>query len=125
MKLYKLTDANDRTHNGCQWGPNVTVETSGEGELCGEGFTHWYTNPLLAVLLNLTHANFDLSTAHLWEGEGEIVKDDSGLKVGCAKATTLRRIPVPEVTDEQRVKFGILCSLQVPQEMAYVEWANN
>ena len=37
MKLYKLTDKNDQTHAGCQWGENVTVETSGKGDLCDRG----------------------------------------------------------------------------------------
>ncbi len=111
MKLYKLTDENDRSFGGCQWGPGVTKETNGEGELCGPGFTHWHTDPLLAVLLNPIHGNYDIEKAHLWEGEGEVVKEDCGLKVGCMKATTIRRVEMPVVTLVQKVKFGILCAL--------------
>lgn len=40
MKLYKLTDSHGRTYNDTQWGPGVTHEASGEGELCGPGWLH-------------------------------------------------------------------------------------
>ena len=124
MKLYKLTDENDQTHGGCQWGPGVTVETDGQGELCGPGFTHWYTDPLLAVLLNPIHGAFSLETAHLWKGEGEIAVEDNGLKVGCVKATTTKRIPLPVVTIEQCVRFAILCVLQMRTNDDFCLWAD-
>ena len=126
-KFYKLTDANDQTQGGCQWGENVSYETSGTGDLCGPGWTHWYTHPLLAVMLNSIHGNFDLSTAHLWESPEDQVaeKTDRGLKVGCTKGTTARRIPLPEVTLTQKIAFGILCSLEVHKEHNYVTWAEN
>ena len=124
MKLYKLTDKNDQTLNNCQWGEGVTVETSGEGELCSAGFTHWYTSPLLAVLLNPIHGDYDLETAHLWEGEGEVIKDDHGLKVGCKKATTLCRISLPEVTLEQKIASGILCAKEVYDGKDWNNWAD-
>ncbi len=125
--FYKLTDANDQTYGGCQWGENITHETSGGGELCGPGWTHWYTHPLLAVMLNPIHGNFDLTKAHLWESPEDQVaeKTDRGLKVGCAKGTTAQRIPLPEVTLTQKIAFGILCSLAVYRDQKYVEWANS
>jgi len=123
MKLYKLTDADDRTHGGCQWGPGVTVETDGRGHFSGPGFTYWYTDPLLAILLNPIQAKFDLASAHLWEGEGEPVKNDHGLQVGCARATTLRRVELPVVSDAARVRFGILCTLEVYKAAGFVAWA--
>ncbi|MCK9460609.1 MAG: hypothetical protein M0R80_13300 [Proteobacteria bacterium] len=125
MKLYKLTDENDQTQNSCQWGENITHETSGEGKFCGPGFTHWYLDPLLAVFLNPIHGDFDPKTMHLWEGKGEIVKNDHGLKVGCTKATTLRRISLPEISTENRIKIAILCTKQVCKEQAWNTWADN
>jgi len=122
--LYKLTDAHDRTYGGCQWGEGVEVVTSGKGNLCGPGFTHWYTDPLLAVLLNPIHAKLDLSTAHLWKGEGEVAEPAHGLKVGCTRARTLRRVELPRVTRAARVRFGILCSLEVYTEPNYRKWAD-
>jgi hypothetical protein len=119
--LYKLTDEQDRTRGGTQWGEGVTHEASGEGELCGPGWIHAYTDPLLAVLLNSIHANF--RSPHLWEATGVVGKTDHGLKVGCTRLTTLRRVPLPEVTTEQRVRFGILCALAVCDEPGWRVWA--
>ncbi len=124
MKLWKLTDGNDQTQGGCQWGESVTVETSGEGELCGPGWTHWYTHPLLAVLLNPIHGDYDLRTAHLWEGKGDVGKTDRGLKVGCRRATTLKRVDLPFVATNRRIRFGILCAKKVYNEPRWTKWAD-
>jgi len=120
MKLYKLTRPDGTAYGGAQWGEGVTIETSGEGELCGPGYTYWYTHPLLAVILNPIHAAY--TDPVLWEGEGEVVKSD-GLKVGCKRATTIRRIPLPQVTTEQRIRFAILCALEVCRKPEFVAWA--
>lgn len=125
MILYKLTDARDQTSNGCQWAENVTVETSGKGDLCGNGWTHWYTHPLLAVLLNPIHANVDLSTAHLWKGDdgGGEVRHNRGLKVGCTKGTTRRRIELTVITPEQNARFAVACALAVYDDAEFRRWA--
>ena len=121
--LYKLTDEHDRTHGGCQWGEGVEHVTDGHGNLCGPGFTHWYTDPLLAVLLNPIHANFQ--NPHLWEGEGDVAKTARGLKVGCTRGKTLKRLPLPEISLTQRVVFGILCAKTVYTDTAWNKWAND
>lgn len=125
MKLYKLTDQDGYTRRGksgeTQWSEGFTLETNGEGDLCGPGWVHAYTDPLLAVFLNPIHA--DIKFPLLWECEGEIGKSDRGLKVGCKKLTTIRKLPLPDVTTEQRVRFGILCALEVCEEPQFMTWA--
>jgi hypothetical protein len=125
VELYKLTDKNGQTYGGCQWGENVTNSTSGRGDLCGPGWTHWYLHPLLAVFLNPLHGDFDLNSAILWRGEGTIGKSDRGKKVGCADGTTISQIPLPNVSTEQKVAFGILCALSLPQSPTFTTWARN
>ena len=110
MKLYKLTDSNGCTRNNTQWGPGITHRGTGKGDLCGPGWIHTYTHPLLAVLLNPIHANFN--EPRLWEAEGEIGREDE-LKIGCVALTTIKEIEIPKVTTEQRIAFGILCVLEV------------
>jgi len=121
MKLYKLTNQDGTTFGGCQWGEDVTHTTDGKGDLCGPGWLHAYTDPLLAVFLNPVHGCF--VNPLLWEAEGEIGKNDDGTKVGCTALTTIRQIPLPVVTNEQRVRFGILCAMQVYAELSFVVWA--
>ena len=121
MKLYKLTDEHGQTHSKTQWGENVTNTANGEGDLCGPGWIHAYTDPLLAVFLNPVHADF--KSPQLWEAEGEVGKEDCGLKVGCTSLTTIRRMNVPAVTTEHCVRFAVLCVRQVYSEPAFLAWS--
>jgi len=123
MKLYKLTDENGQTHNKTQWGEGVTHEGTGEGELCGPGWIHAYTHPLLAVFLNPIHANF--KNFQLWEAEGEIDKTDNGLKIGSRKLTTLKIIKLPVVGTTNRVAFGLLCAKEVDKHKSWNHWADD
>ena len=127
MKLYKLTDENDRTRDGCQWGHGVCIETSGIGDLCSGGWTHWYSDPLLAVLLNPVNSKLDLSTAHLWEGHdgGGEIKSDRGLKYGCSRGTTIHRVELPVVTTEQHIRFGLGAAWAVTPDLAWRKWATD
>ena len=121
---YKLTDATDQTHGGCQWGENVTHETNGEGDLCGSGWLHCYSDPYLAVLLNPIHADF--REYHLWVCEGGgTLKNDNGLKLGYTRLTTIKRIDPPKVTPEHRVRFGILSAQHVYADADWNRWADS
>jgi hypothetical protein len=122
-KLYKLTDENGRTYNNTQWGENVTHSGTGQGDLCSEGWIHAYTSPLLAIFLNPIHASF--SDPILWESEGNIEKEDHGLKVGCRSLTTIRKIALPAVTTKQQITFAILCAKEVYKNKDWNVWANN
>ena len=120
----KLTDKDGRTYEGCQWGENITNRAKGKGKaLCSSGVIHYYEDPLLAVFANPIHGRFDLKTALLWEfkPKREINKDN--LKCACKEGTTIKLIPIPEMTIEQRVEIAIRCSLEIKQKPKYVEWA--
>jgi hypothetical protein len=85
------------------------------------GWIHAYEHPLVAVLMNPIHADF--KSPRLWEAEGEIAIRD-GLKCGCATLTTVREIPLPAVTTEMRVRFGILCAKEVCTCFSWNAWAD-
>ena len=121
-RLYKLTDERHQTYGQTQWGPGVTHEGTGQGGLCGPGWIHAYEDPLLALFLNPIHAGFTRPV--LWEAEGEIDRRDHGLKVGCKKLTTLRIIPLPEISIEQWVRFAILCARRVETNPTWRAWAD-
>ena len=121
--IYKLTDRNMQTHNGFQWTMNSTETADGEGDLCGPGFLHAYTDPLLAVLLNPIHA--DIRCPRLFRAEGTIKKTDHGLKVGCTEMTLTEELPLPVITTTQRVAFGILCAKEVYKDAGWTRWADN
>ena len=122
--ICKLTDENMQTYNKTQWQLQQWQETDGSEELCSPGWLHYYSHPLLAAFLNPIHADF--ATPRLFEIEiaGKI-KEDHGLKLGCTKLRLVKEIAVPAVTLEQRIKFGILCALEVYKDAKFVQWANN
>ena len=122
-KLYKLTDEHGQTYNNTQWGEGVTHTASDTGALCTTGWLHAYTDPYIAILLNPIHADF--TSALLWTAEGEIEITEYDLKVECTTLTTLRTIPLPILTTEQRVHIAVLCALEVYHKPVFVTWANN
>ncbi len=123
MIKYKLTDENMRTYGGFQWQLGVREKSSGEGPLCTSGWFHCYDDPILAVLLNPIHAN--ISKPRLFEAEvGGKHKDDRGLKCGFSEMTLLRKIDTPQVSIEQVVKFGILCTKEVYSDEQWNMWAD-
>lgn len=124
MKVYKLTNQNMTTYENCKWELGVPKETDGTGDLCSEGWLHYYTHPLLAVLLNPIHAN--ISNPKLFEAKAEgQTKDDKGLKGGCTKLTLIKEIELPIITTTQKVIFAILCSLVNYKEPTYIKWATD
>lgn len=126
-KVFKLTTSDFYTRKGyknkCLWGEGITHSGTGFGPLCSEGYIHAYTNPLLAVLLNPAHVNF--KNPVLWSCEAWGMMKDDRLKVGYEHLTTLRQETLPEISIEQKVAFGILCSLKVCDNPKFILWANN
>ena len=125
MKLYKLTDKDGCTRNGTQWGPGVRHEAPGEGWLCTESWIHAYEHPLLAVLHDSIHGEFG-AAACLWECETDDQEPlrDGQMKIGVRSLTTLREIPLPMITTEQRMRYAILCARQVCNDPEWVAWAD-
>ena len=121
---YKLTTQEGMTQNNTQWGENLTHEATGDIQkgLCSDAWIHAYTHPLLAVLMNPAHA--DIENPILWEGNGEGKAKFEPLKCGFRKFTTLRQIPLPEVTDVQKIAFGILCAKEVYKDLSWNQWAD-
>ena len=108
--LCKLTDENSLTHGNTLWGPGIRHEATGplDGGLCTNSWIHYYSHPLLAVMLNPIHVNFAKPLGWAVSIEG-LTRDDNGLKMGCRALTTLHQIDLPVVTTAQRVRFAILC----------------
>jgi len=109
---YKLLTQGMTSHGGCQWALDEWKETSGEGELCGPGWLHYYEHPLLAVLHNPIHA--DIQSPRLFEVEVEgKIKRDGQMKSGCTRMRISKEIPLPIATTEQRVRYAIFCAMAV------------
>lgn len=120
---YKLTDENMKTYGDFQWEIGKKVITSGNGTLCSNGWVHFYHCPLLAILLNPCHAAFN--NPRLFECKiGKRQLNDSGLKGGTTELILTKEIQVPQITDTQRIAFGILCVKAICDNRKWNQWAD-
>ena len=120
--IYKLTDMNMKTFGGYPWALGKWNRTSGEGDLCGPGWLHAYTSPVLAELLDPIHANFREYRLFRGEASGPVISD-SGLKVGYTNMRITEELPRLHITTENRIRFGIACACRVCTSAEYRAWA--
>jgi len=121
---YKLTKQDLTTYNDTKWVLNEWKETSGLGGLCNSGWLHCYTNPLLAILLNPIHADINSPKLFKCEVEGKWLTDH-GLKEGWTRMRIIEEMEVPQLSEINKIAFGILCALEVNNDEKWVTWANN
>jgi len=122
MNYYKLTDQNMKTYNNFQWELNKKYKASGEGDLCGEGWLHFYHSSELALFLNPIHADFTNPRLFLAETGGKSL-EDMGLKIGFTSVKLIKELEVVEPTFAQRVAFAILCAKEVYKAPGWGAWA--
>ena len=120
--IYKLTDMNMKTYGGYPWVLGKWNRTSGKGDLCGPGWLHAYTSPVLAELLDPIHANFREYRLFRGEASGPVISD-RGLKVGYTNMRITEELPRRHITTENRIRFGIACACRVYTSAEYRAWA--
>ena len=128
MKKYKLVDQEGYTRRGdageTYWLDGKEKVAKGPGmELCSNDVIHYYDHPALAIIFNPIHAGLKNPRVIEIEIDKEVIYD--GLKGGCKKAKYLCEIAIPQISLEQKVKFAIVCSLEVYREKSYVAWAQD
>ena len=73
--------------------------------------------------MNPSHADF--KNPLLWECEAKgDCNHDGQLKSGFKTVTTIRRIDLPVITLEQRIRISIYCALKQYSDLSFVKWAN-
>jgi len=121
---YKLTEQDLTTYNDTKWVLNEWKETDGFGKLCTGGWLHCYSDPLLAILLNPAHANITNPKLFKCEVEGKCLTDH-GLKEGWTRMRIIEEVPFPQLSEINKIAFGILCALEVNNDEEFVKWAKN
>ncbi len=74
--------------------------------------------------MNPVQARFNPTTMRLFIAEGEIVAREGQLKCGVFSLEIVEEIPVPTLTNEQRVKLAILCAKAVYTDSDWRTWAD-
>ena len=131
--IVKLTDAQGRTgaayDTPLQWGPGVTHTVPlWSGAMCQSGVLHCYEGATVrdALALAILRAPQDGcfgQTARAWVCEGSGRHVTNGIKSGYETLSTVREIPLPEATTEQRVECAIRIAWEVCDDPAWRAWA--
>jgi hypothetical protein len=126
---YKLLTQDMKTRkwqtNEMDWSDvGVWHEATGEhGQgLCSDEYLHDYDDLLLAVFMNPVHSNINLPVCYETERDGDTETD--GVKRGSRRLRLVRKVELPHVTDEQRVRFAILCAKEVCEDKQWLKWAD-
>ena len=126
MKRYKLTSQDRTTHNGFQLPADgewfEAEDMISPPRECTNTVLHHYAHPLLAVLLNPIHGNYENPLLFEIEIDEEIGTD--GLKAWCRRQRIVREIPLPKITTEQRVEFAIRVAKVVYEDQQWLIWAD-
>jgi hypothetical protein len=128
MVLYKLTDAHMRTcaKRELIWKVGESQSALGKGTTIGtDAMIRVYEHPLIAVLMNPIHEDFDPATMRLFVAEGEIIIRQSQLQCGVRTLKLIEEIPVPILTLEQLVKFALLSHKEVCDDPDWNTWADD
>ena len=125
MIIYKLTRQNRTTRDGFKYPPKGKrlPELSGKGGLCSSGFYHGYAHPLLSVLHAPIHVDVDY--IKMIEIEVPEVYAPNQMKLGFTTGTVGKVIPLPKITLEQKIRYGIGCACFVHKEKPFRKWADN
>ena len=118
--VYKVTDANLQTRGATQWGLGVERTAPGGGELCTDRWLHAYADPVLAAMMIPIHV--DYVGPRMFRADATVGRDD-GTKLGCTSIVLREEVTIPAVTTEQRIRFAILCAMEVTTDPAWRRWA--
>ncbi len=124
MKVYKITDKDNCTNRGrTLWGENVTLKREGKGELdlLPKRVLRCYRDPYLAVFMSPIYDKYN--PIKLWEAETPIIIYDDGTMSDVRELTTIRQIPLPELTINQRVTIAVKCAGVVFIDTKFGNWA--
>ncbi len=121
--VYKLTDVNMQTYGGYQWALGERRTFPGTGPLCGPGWCHVYSHPVVAEWLNPIHADFG-DDRRLFRGEtsGSPMQTDGPLKAGVADLVLLSECDRPALTPLDRVVLAIFAVRAIPKRRPIPAW---
>lgn len=107
------------------WSIGGTHVAIGAGtDIGSDAMIRVYEHPLIAVLMNPIHEDFDPTKMRLFIAEGDIVVRQGQLQCGVRALKLVEEIPVPILTLEQRVKFALLSHKEVCDDPDWNTWAD-
>ena len=116
--FYLITDSNNKTWRDVTWEENITHEQNDNPNY----LFSVYDDPILAHMMNSAYEGF--KNPNIWLAEGKVTNSFE-FRYECSKLTAKKQIQVNIPTDDQRIAFAILCSIQIVSNPIYKKWAKN
>src|SRR5262249_6656051 len=113
-RAYLLTDHQNRTEYGFEWGANVGHSV--EGLKDEDARIYCYTTPKLAALLNAL--NERVRMARLWEATIDHDPLPGDAKVACMTVRSTRQVQLPTPTAVDFARFAVVCAQAASSEVA-------
>jgi hypothetical protein len=113
---YLVTDQNNQSWRGVQWGPNVTNEEQNPNHFFGA-----YADLETALFMYPFHD--DIPTPKFWKAEGTPVSNYYRPEFN--KLTTTESMTPAMPTAQQRRVFAVLCSLCLVSNKVFRDWAKD
>lgn len=115
--MYLITDSDNKTWHGKQWGVNVThIEDNDNYHFST------YLNPLTALFMYPAYEGC-INNPILWKGIGEEISQERGIRNNYRKFTTLEKIQIDLPNEEQSMIFGFINALTVSRRKLFNKWA--
>ena len=114
--FYLITDQDNKTWRGVEWGENITHEEENPNY-------HFavYNSPQAACYMYPFYE--EIKNPKVWTATGENPSRDEGFRTKFAKLTTVSPLSIMLPTRDQRITFGILCSMNLVMNPIFRDWA--
>ncbi len=104
--LCKLVSQHLTSFGGFPWVVGKWMETKGTGQICGPGWLHYYSHPLVSEIMNSIHENYP-KKAKLFLVEAGDTRIDEWSKCATTRLRLTTEIERPMITSNQRIRCGI------------------
>ena len=122
---YKLLSQDMKSYDNTKWKLNEIKEKSDKSKIgmCSSDVFHCYAHPILAILFNPIHA--DIENPRLFKIKIDGICNEDATKQASHSQMLYRELPIPEITLNQKIAFGIYCALTTCKKEGFITWANN
>lgn len=114
--FYLITDQENKTWGDVQWGENITNEQENENY-----YFVVYNSPETARYMFPSCEG--IKNPKIWKCTGDNITKTEGFRTRFSKLTTIEELPFSLPTNEQKINFGILSSLNVVLYQPFKDWA--
>lgn len=122
--VYKITDANNCTMNGCLWLVGDRKVRSGT-KICEAGMLHCYDDPRVAAFMQHSHLAYYDEPYRLWKADAGGFHAEENTIHAYQEMEILEELPFPDVTPLESFIFAVLVAKAFSRTPEFISWCND